>query len=277
MHRHLASGLLRGAQKAAPWILATFAGVIVGFAVGSATLRPPLRPECVKGSTEYDPKFKHCQPSASLWERTTEDPVAYFTFWLTGFTGVLACVGFGQGALINRQIQLGREEFNATHRPRLRVRNIDVRHVGGIDVCATDGKIEVPGIGEPLGGQFYVSNIGDAEARLREAHMMFYARSGPLPMSRPYEGQDGNLLVPKGWLAPGGSVPLIFSQPLICADRTTDTFIDPLQTDLYALGWIEYEDRAGNRRRTAFARAYNTGMWRFHPPQHASPDYESED
>src|SRR5215470_15920908 len=40
-------------------------------------------------------KNNQSKPDESFWEKTSNDPVAYFTLWLVGFTGVLAVSTIG--------------------------------------------------------------------------------------------------------------------------------------------------------------------------------------
>jgi hypothetical protein len=231
--------------------------------------------ECVK---ETKIKSADCRATETLLERTLSEPVSYWTSWLTIFTGALAFLAIVEGFLIFQQVQLGRDEFTATHRPRLRVRNINVRHVGGLAVSSTAGRIHPPTIGSMLDGQFYISNTGGSEMRLRDAYLMFFASVFPLPMERPYEGRNGNLLVGHHWIPAGNSDLILFGQPLETQDPPVQSsFLDPSTTAIYAMGWIEYEDRRGRVRRTAFCRCYDTNLWRFVQIQDAFPDYENEE
>jgi hypothetical protein len=252
----------------------------VGFAVGAFSLRPPLHPECDKNSRQYDPKEVHCEKSEPLWERTLDDPLLIYNALLTCFTAILAGVGITQGVLIGRQIRLGREEFNASHRPRLRVRNINVRRFGETAVTAA-GRIRNPSIGDVFSGQMYVSNIGDGDARIIDGYLSFFAAKYPLPMERPYEGENGNLLAGPHhhWMAPGESFTLLFDHPLVSQDRVPGpgSFISETEVAIYAMGWIEYEDRRSRVMRTSFCRRYDVRLWRFMSFRSAFPDYEAEE
>jgi len=130
--------------------------------------------------------------------------------------------------------------------------------------------------GEKLQGQFYVANIGDAESRIAEAYLTFWTSRDPLPMERPYEGKNGNLVVRQNWIAPGSSIPVTFDEPLETPDKMDSSFVNETMQVIFAMGWVEYEDRAGNTRRTAYCRSYDSRTRRFIRGID-DPDYESED
>jgi len=96
-------------------------------------------------------------------------------------------------------------------------------------------------------------------------------------MSRPYEGEGGNLGVPENWIEPGASVPILFSSTLIAVDIGTDTFVDATHQTIFAMGWVEYIDQAGHLRRTAFCRPYVSTKRRFMRSEENDPDYEQEE
>ena len=256
-------------------VVGILALAIVSLAVlGTVSFRAPVPSqayqECLKTAQEHHAKPAECKAYETLWERTLTDPVAYYTLWLTLFTAALAVTGIAQWTFISR-------EFDATHRPRLRVRNINVKSIGGSSVNVAGGRVHLPSLHDVFSGQFYVANMGTSEARIRDGYLMFFATRVPLPMARPYEGEDGNLMMPRGWFPPGGSVPVLFDQALTSVYRLGDSFIDENKTAIYALGWIEYENRRGRLWRTAFCREYDPGLWRFRRDREPDPDYESEE
>jgi hypothetical protein len=50
--------------------------------------------------------------------------LADYTLWLERFTGILALISIVQGLFIYRQLKLGRDEFNSTHRPGIRLKHL---------------------------------------------------------------------------------------------------------------------------------------------------------
>ena len=282
--RAFVAGLTNVARPTRWWaFLAIAFALIVGVGVLAARdIVVPVDQErysrCLTAA-KLDLRRVHCALDETVWDRTFSDPVAYYTAWLTLFTLALAFVGVGQGKLIADQISLTADEVAANHRPRIRVRNINVREVGHNDWTSREWRIHLPSIGDTFKGQLYVSNIGGSPARVREAHLMFYASNSPLPMERPYEGQDGNLLASSAWISPGGSAPVLFECLLISDDRPPgpNSFINEHNTSIYALGWVEYEDRRGGVLRTAFCRHYDPALLRFMHFPEAVPDYEAEE
>jgi hypothetical protein len=111
-------------------IAATFvAAIVVGSLVRIAALTwVPISKteyeECFEAARETKNKHPKCKLYETVWERSFSDPTAYYTMWLTFFTGALAALGLGGITLTFMQISLQRTEFNATHRPKLVFREI---------------------------------------------------------------------------------------------------------------------------------------------------------
>jgi hypothetical protein len=100
--------------------LLTFAVFAVGVLVASSFVAPPQRgtehSTGAQKSTKED--VKH-----GFWEKTADDPVAYFTLWMVAFTGVLAVstVGLGIATVFlwragEKQIAVARDAANAATR-----------------------------------------------------------------------------------------------------------------------------------------------------------------
>lgn len=56
---------------------------------------PPEPPRHEPGNAANQKETKDGKPRETLWQRTTDDPVALFTFWIMAFTGVLAVSTIG--------------------------------------------------------------------------------------------------------------------------------------------------------------------------------------
>jgi len=242
--------------------------------------KPPAATQSSKGgqnsaSGEKAGGKRPPSPTEKGAPKTADDRIADYTLWVMAFTAGLVFVGGLQGFLIWRQIRLARDEFNATHRPRLSIRNIDVKSAG-IDVLIW-GDIRSPAPNDIFSGQFYVANRGDASARITDAYLCFWTSRQGLPMSRPYEGEDGNLGITSIWIEPGASVPILFSTPFIASDISDNTFVDARRQTIFAMGWVEYIDQAGHIRRSAFCRPYDSSKRRFMRSEESDPDYEHEE
>lgn len=89
-------------------------------------------------------------------EAGADQTIARYTVVLALFTAVLAGVGIFQGYLTAQQIRLARNEFNATHRPRIRIRQVFMPNL----VFVTDHLSH----GDNFEISIVVANVGDGEA-----------------------------------------------------------------------------------------------------------------
>jgi hypothetical protein len=238
------------------------------------------------------------EDGGTFWQKVLDDPIAYFTFWLATFTGGLTLASIWQGyfliradkaakasanaalaaansislqsGILDKQAEISRQALYAAHKPRLRVRNIVV----------TGNFFQ---INEPISGQFYVANSGGTDAKITESHCVFLWNVNGLPMARPYERHVANNPITPGTVIAGnlGHTALFntIDDPLY---RVWPFEAKPgagvgLQPRAFILGWIEYEDGIGLKRRMAFCREFlqKDGSARFYPVE--DPDYEYEE
>ena len=205
---------------------------------------------------------------------------AFFALILAFFTWRLIEVGRDQHSAAMGALKLAREEFTASHRPRLVVRNIVTKKVGADAV--QDGYLQLIAAEAVVSGQFYVANAGDSKATVTEALFMIYASRNGLPMERPYEGEDGTALVARSVLVPGDATPVIFDATVKVGRNTPansryggGNFRPGEDLPTYAMGWIDYLDDARVRRRVSFCRRYDPNERRFLQLREADPDYET--
>lgn len=186
------------------------------------------------------------------------------------FTGTLWTATRQQVILTRESIELARKEFNASNRPKLRVRNVVMRP---------------PNIRDPLSqpfdplnlihGQFYISNTGNAAARIVEGHAEIWTHDGDrLPMDRPYEGKPGNIQS-QILVEAGSSAPMTMANDSFLPDQEMSVRIKTGVQRIYVMGWLEYLDASLVRRRMAFCRKYDASLSRFVPVD--NPDYEHEE
>jgi hypothetical protein len=246
------------------WIfgVALVVSAVVGFGAGVLSLQPPLRPECDRRSRAYDPKHNKCEGSESLWQRTTDDPVAFFTFWLVCATGVLAVVSVFQGWMLVQQTELGRAEFIATQRPKLIVRAVYIEpNVNGFI-------------------QYSIVNIGGSRATIIESWILaeiISSRGAPQSLLPTGHSDLGRLTFAPGefrdlsYLINDGTVQLMLRLP----NNRFDFNESQPGGDLYFSGALVYEDDVGNRRRSVFRRKWDMGGKGF--LRVADPDLEYAD
>lgn len=231
------------------------------FVWGPLLMAPPfadLHPRCVTGGQiAYNHEYQQMRD------------------WITSMGGITdwALVAIGllqwrvyvrQAAILDKQTTLNHQNYLLTHRPKLRVRNIVI-------------KSSLFARGQIVHGQFYVDNIGGTNAYITESHCEFLWNVNGLPMERPYEGKDGNNPIAKNTLIVGsvGVAALFSSAPNLYPD------LPPPGTEptnrAFFMGWIEYLDDTGLKRRTIFCREFlqRDGSARFWPAPN-DPDYEYE-
>lgn len=225
----------------------------------------------------------------SLW--VPVDSVGLYTLVLAAFTALLVAVSGLQGYFLlrsnktariaadaaSRASETARAEFVASHRPKLRVRNIVVNPPRTVDGRVLD--LFAPG--HIISGQFFIANVGGSRADILDGHcMVFWSREG-LPMRRPYEGEGDNLQAMSRTLLSGQSTTAIFRSAMPIDADVSQTVGRSIARGfrLYVMGWVSYADRNNDVWRTGFCREYMpTGGFsnpRFFPVD--DPDYEHEE
>lgn len=201
-----------------------------------------------------------------FWNWITKDSISFFTF-------VLAVVAIGQGFLILWQVRLGRQEFVANQRPKLRVRNIVVKtpHRNTID------RPPIFQDGELVSGQLYVSNIGGTAAMMVEQYILVYWSDNELPMERPYEGKSGVVFTSPPRIEAGSSLPIPFqSETPIPSKYIANSICSGASGwKLWVMGWVQFRDDSNLMHRTAFCRRFDTGLGRI--VRREDEDYDHEE
>jgi hypothetical protein len=173
----------------------------------------------------------------------------------------------------NRQAQTLEKTFLITHRPRLRVRNVEI----DLSEWRPEKHTE-----STLHGSIHVVNYGDAYARIEAAQVGFLTGS-ELPMVPPYEGLEAiELRITQGLgrgLDAGESVTVRFG-----GDKSYALdYIVRSGHRLFVLGYIKYRtllprELAGNEMfyETAFCRRFDPAR-RMFQIEKDNPDYEHEE
>jgi hypothetical protein len=94
----------------------------------------------------------------SFWQRTVSDPINLFTAVLAILTVALVGTSVWQGSLTRQSINLGRAEFLASHRPRIRI-----RWISGPSSYGDEDDISVI--------KLCVANVGESPATIVEANI----------------------------------------------------------------------------------------------------------
>jgi len=181
---------------------------------------------------------------------------------ITAFASILIAAFTATLWITNgQQFRLGRDEFNATHRPALIVHYFEV---------ARDSLAE----GSAIGAQFIVVNKGTAEAIIIDIvgtiFMTAHFRPGSAMPSIGYAGRH---------LAGGESI-----RDVAIFGTTIDTAVADLNSGfgrkstegdpkLWCIGRITYADRQGRRRETGFCRSYDAVGERWIKEQESDYEY----
>ena len=195
--------------------------------------------------TETDTAKAHdncCDKTPFIWGMTAEEATTIFTFWLAvvgAFTGFVLC---WQACLLRGQTRLAREEFIASHRPKIIIRGFRLLHQ------------DMP-IGKKINFAFTAQNIGDTGAKIIEyrngTFIQFAIQNIPSDLSFPTaENLLPNLVLESGvsQLFPGDSGEKLLE------DKRTQIYSG--KSALYCMGIIVYCDEIGTRRETGFCRRY---------------------
>lgn len=198
--------------------------------------------DCNEGAKYEHVAKPDCPKNETLWARGLREPVAFYTLLLTLFTLTLAVGAATQSILIGRQIILLRDEFNATHRPKIILRDVAFITEGGEDRIL-----------------FMLLNIGTSKAIVIESWILTeIVANGDYSRNLRSAGHNdlGNLE-----LVAGESRDLTiraFDQPNVLIRR------NPMGSQaLNFAGSILYADSAGHRRRSVFRRIYDAHRDRF--------------
>jgi hypothetical protein len=128
---------------------------------------------------------------------------AIATVVIAWLTISLASATSTQAQLTRDSIDLSRAQIVVLHRPRLRVRNVVVHPSSNFFPALFAAN-------DLIGGQLFMANIGGTTAHIKEALCNIFWTNQPLPMERPYEGEDG-FIFQNLTIAAGSSHPLPFS------------------------------------------------------------------
>ena len=173
--------------------------------------------------------------------------------------GQQVAIQAAQTDIQKKQHAIGRLQFLAQHRPRLKVRHVQLR--------MSDNKIY--GAGDKAEGGLVVVNAGTTKATIIDSRFLILICDDGLPVEAPDFSNAPELLVRDHVMDIGES----------CAVPITNIFDREFNTAvpshvIYVIGQIRYEDEGGVQRFMGFGRR-RTSDGRFRPID--DPDYEYED
>lgn len=192
--------------------------------------------------------------------------LSQFTLMLVIATAVVGAIGIWQGIQLRSSVNLARDEFRTTHRPRL-----IVRRISPVEENKT-----------AIGMQYTVHNIGDTEGTIiavsEQVWMPGNMDTVPIPA---YTGHIAKAIT----LKCGDWITIIHSPPRdvlmdVCfrtgfGEESVKLSITSPPPDIIFMGYIDYIDGMCQKRQTAFLRKLDFNTKRFNPIPH--PEYEYQD
>jgi hypothetical protein len=176
-------------------------------------------------------------------KETAEQAIAYYTFWLTIVTAILAGATVGLGAISVYQLKLARAEFIATHRPKITIHAAELQR----DLSQASG---MQAEEEFLGASLLGFNRGESVAKNVEVRGQIFSGSNfAIDVQRPIVKTFPEVLSGQKFRAEIKS-----DIPIATAVMGRRTGID-----YYCLGWIAYWDESGLRRETGFC--FRADLW----------------
>jgi hypothetical protein len=239
--------------------LAVLATVLIGGVLLAATSSPPQTQEspCARYEHSADPEpLKSCiEADAIQREAVYTEQLAEFTLLLVAFTVVLAGASIWQGILTRQSINLARQEFVASHRPRLKVRLLTHKPFVA---------------GEQIELLFTITNFGDSTAR-RIKYAIYFEMpdingAGEIDWHGEGKGEFDQIV-------PGGQANVTHATDFICPERN---FIGYTWGRMIFGGTVAYLDDNGAFRITSFRRVHTQGGEAFEHLNPINPDYEYE-
>lgn len=211
-------------------VLLTVAVFSVGFSFGSFD-----KPTCDPSNCGAQPKKAKGEQPESIWQATFADPVAFYGAWVALFTGALGISTWLLWRATNRTVDLAREEFNATHRARIRILSLmDI--TGKTDNFATVLRyVDVGDIGAQIDAIAYCYT------------MALGAPAAGLEMDIHAIGAKIASGIPQDFTAAGDEDAMMQK---IAVD------IGGVAAELLCVGYVQYSDASGIERRTGFCFKY---------------------
>jgi hypothetical protein len=208
-----------------------WAGVLAWQASGPPDLE---KQRCYENAKKTAQKIDECK---SFWEKATTDPVAAFTAVLAVSTVGLWIATIGLYLSGQNQFRLARQEFIATHRPKIIV------HAAELTRSPPEDKIDEENEWYLIGASLLCFNVGESIAKHVEVRGQIFAGANfGLDVQRPIVKVEEEVLN---------------GQKLRAEIKSNYPVVDVASgkrrgVDYFCLGWIAYFDENGHRRETGF-------------------------
>jgi hypothetical protein len=263
------------------WLITTvcIAAALVGLLVLSLFI-PIFEDMCTKN--EYTGQKEcatyHITPFIVLYigkflETNNGAVTALATCFIAWFTLILWRATTEQGRLTQQSIDLVRDEFISTQRPRINIRQIAIWHPSRFDNFMNGEPFQFIA-DEKIHGRVFIANVGATRATVDFFCNIFYWKEPSFPMLYPYDTLEILRQEPPIILERGQRMTLhgLAGGPLGIS------VIDNIgigKTKLYVMGCVRYRDDRNVIRETRFCRLWNNSERRFTVVD--NPDYEYSD
>lgn len=242
-------------------LLVVLFGGLLSFSIRNSYQVPPNS----KANQSANHQTTNVQKPVSLEERLARsderlgdwtEAVAIFTFFLTVATIALAAISL-------RQIKLGRDEFIATHRPRIFVQTVSITENGkSVERYASEDRAKTT----PCEGIITVSNGGDSAAFIVEWQSIVYLQLSGAVFRPPLDVAAVQRPKPNSPGISPGVIESIKHFQVSPTDRDWRQYQQGVGHRMFFIGRISYEGPDKIRRRTGFCRewdkALGEGRWK---------------
>jgi hypothetical protein len=205
-------------------------------------IRESIKEASEKPDLHADEKVKTDEDMAKYTKQ-----LSFYTCWLVVFTAILALVAIWQGVQLKRSLDLAREEFISTHRPKIILRNFQI------------GDREIPD-GKPINVTFIAQNIGDSVGKvvqIRSATVILDSKE-KIPTDFSFLHSD-----PFQFSLKSGEKELFPANGNSAPEKNESVAVYIGSKAFYCLGLLVYEDAVGTKRETGYCRRYfpREGRW----------------
>ena len=190
-------------------------------------------------------------------EASANERIADYTWWVEVFTGVLGVTTIGLLVASIFQQRLARDEFNATHRPRVQVRRFDTTIIAGKPITISFAILNIEGTAASDFKWNVVILLLDSIGAIHG--LPKFPKEGTQSSSDTLAGGEALLVPVSGDTIDMGDVIQIENKTKF----------------LHVVGFVTYLDKAGVSRMTGFFRYYDVTRRRFRVVD--DPDYEYQD
>lgn len=191
------------------------------------------------------------------------DPISILTALLACATFILGGFTYKLWQSTHDMVEHARKEAQYVHRPRIVIRQV------GIHKNSNE-----------IGIRYTAHNVGECQGTILRRSQHHWTASVGTPVGTIPFYADSILV--NHVLSPGNAITFTYNIPDVTTDMLYTYDRESLSegrqnktTDLFFIGYVEYNDAVGIMRRTAFYRKHAHDTDRFDPIDH--PDYEYQD